>query len=449
MAEFLNHIGVAVGATLLSACATPLNYAPAQMDEPLFTERQAQEDFDAFLDFVRETHPKLDYSADLDELDVAADRVRASLREGMTAREIWMAFAVMNPKFADAHVGLRRPVAALETFEKSGGKLFPAPIVIDSDERMRIGEASASWPGVAPGDEVLSINGIASRDIISAVSPRMRGETEKLGRLVMERYFAEYFWIAYGAYDQYVVRVKNKDGAVRIVALDAASEGAAAEDIYAHRVLEGNVGYLDVPSFNIRYQKRFAAFLETAFTDFKNKDVDRLVIDLRENTGGAHDVSDLLMAYLTDRPYSAISGVTARITEENIALIPGASLGDVISVPFQQTITPQENFPLRFEGEVYALIGGLTYSQAIAFATTLQDYEVATLAGEETEGPGNQTGQVQLSPLPNTGIEALAPIYIFVRANGDKSRSPVVPDIVIKDDSFDAMASVNALLKKM
>ena len=153
------------------------------------------------------------------------------------------------------------------------------------------------------------------------------------------------------------------------------------------------------------------------------------------------------MAYLTAKPYSAISAIKARITDENISRIPGAKLGDVVSLPFQQIIKPLVDKPLRFNGSVYVLIGKLTYSQSIAFATTLQDHRIATLVGHETEGAANQTGQVQMFSMPNTSLQGLAPIYIFTRASGDKSRRGVVPDIAIEDDPLAPRAMVNNLLE--
>ena len=446
----LDHLirGVAGACVLIAASCT--TYKPLEMDETQFTAAEIAEDYDAFLSFVKSTHPNLEYSADLAALDATAAQVRASFRDGMTMREAWTAMAATNPVFGDAHVGLLRPVAALAAYEETGGRLFPAPVVIGDAGAMRVAESAPAGLGVLPGEEILAINGIQTRAIIDHLSPRMRGETPTLGRLLMARRFPQYFWITYGGYDRYVVRVRGEQG-VRTVALEDASAAASGStNLFAYKKLSDEVGYLNVTTFVIDHKDEFEAFLEGAFAEIAEDGVGTLVIDLRENGGGARDLSDLLAAYLTDKPYSALSRVTARITEANIGrLPPGAEFGAVVTLPFQQPVTPPEELPNRFNGEVYALIGNLTYSQAIVFAATLQDHEIATIAGEETEGPANQSGQVQAHELPNTGLQALAPIYIFTRASGDTSRRGVIPDIAIKNDPLDAMASVNALLARM
>ncbi len=446
MFDVLKYAGVGVSALIVASCTT---YTPLDMEEARFTRTEVAEDFDAFLSFVKSTHPNLEYSADIEALDAAAELIRRTFSDDMTLRDAWTAMAIVNPKFGDAHIGLRRPVDALEAYEERGGALFPAPVVFDGAGAIRIAQSAPGGMGVEPGDVVLSINGIATRDMIGHILPRMRGESEALGRLIMERYFSQYFWITYGGYDSYAVRVKSDRG-VRTVKLKPSGDVAqgSEENLYAYEKLSNKVGYLEVTTFDIQYKDQFIAFLDGAFTQINEDGIDALIIDLRKNGGGAHDLSDQLMAYLTDKPFSAISGVTARVTKDNIKLLPpGVELGSVLSLPFQQIITPPKDLPLRFNGKVYALIGALTYSQAISFASTLQDYEIAIIAGEETQGPANQTGQVQSFTLPNTGLQTLAPIYIFKRASGDTSRRGVIPDVEIVNDPLDSQASLHRLVE--
>lgn len=432
-----------IGLLFLMGCTT---YAPSTFSEDTFSKAEISEDLDAFIEFVKQTHPDLEYSADLEALDSKVAQVRQNLPAKATLRQAWMAMALVNPLFGDAHIGLRRPVAALEDFQKKGGVLFPAAIVFDNDGQLRIADTGANAAGFVAGDKIISINGVLADDIVEKTMPRMRGESEALQKLVLQRYFPEYFWIAYGGFDKYVVRVR-RNGRVKIVQAEQRSQDNLddAGNVFSFKQLGDDIGYLNVKSFDIGYKDAFAQFTADTFAEIQVTGVKSLIIDLRENGGGAHDVSDLLMNYLTDKPFSSISGLRARITAENVDRIPGVEIGDVVNVPFQLTITPDLENPLRFTGETYALIGAVTYSQAIAFASTLQDYKIATIAGEETEGPANQSGQVQSQFLNNTGLQALAPIYIFTRKSGDTSRRGVIPEIEIAHDPLDSWDSVQAL----
>ncbi len=432
-----------VGLMFLMGCTT---YESTTIAEDTFSKAEVAEDLDAFIRFVKETHPDLSYSSDIVALDTKVTQIQEDLPIQLTLRDAWMAMAMVNPLFGDAHIGLRRPVAALEGFQEAGGVLFPASVVFDNDGKLRVAASGVQAAGFVDGDEILSINGFATAKIVDTLLPRMRGESEALQKLVMERYFSEYFWIAFGGTDHYLVRIR-RNGRVQNVRTKPTMQDAASgtNEVFSFEQLGDDIGYLNIKSFDIGYKDAFAEFTAETFGEIRDAGVKSIIIDLRENGGGAHDVSDLLMNYLTDKPFSSISGLRARITPENVGRIPGVEIGDVVSVPFELTITPDPENPLRFTGDTYALIGKLTYSQAIAFASTLQDYKIATIAGEETEGPANQSGQVQSQFLENTGLQVLAPIYIFTRASGDTSRRGVIPEIAIANDPLDSRGSVEAL----
>jgi len=104
---------------------------------------------------------------------------------------------------------------------------------------------------------------------------------------------------------------------------------------------------------------------------------------------------------------------------------------------------------LRFAGQVYLLIGPGTYSQAIAFAAAAQDHGVATLVGQPTEGPANQTGQVQMHVATHTKLQAMAPLYVFTRASGQSGSAGLLPEIPITDRPAQPMHSVDALLSHL
>ena len=428
-------------AIMLTGCATALT-----PDTPQFTRAEIEEDYEALLEFVTSTHPDLARSADFEAIGATAQQVRASLPAFMSLPEAWMAMAVVNPLFGDAHTGLRRPVAAIESYQDDGGRLFPAPVTIGQDGILRIAYNAEAEMGAAPGAQILEINNIDSQSIVARLAPRMRGETPELQRLIMERYFAEYYWLAYGGFEKYRVRIVNQDGTHQTVTLKAGVSEVSEDPGFRYERLDHGAALLTVPTFDLQYRAQFAAFLERAFEDIHLSGANTLMIDLRDNGGGARDLSDLLIGYLSSESVATTSRITARVTEENAARLPGASLGTVVTVPLRQMTRLASEPPKLFEGRVYVLIGKLTYSQAVVFAATVQDNDLAVIAGEETEGPANQTAQVQSYMLPHTGLEVLAPLYVFTRASGEEGTRGLVPDIGIKDDPADPARSVEKLL---
>ncbi|MHA7871410.1 MAG: S41 family peptidase, partial [Hyphococcus sp.] len=298
---------------------------------------------------------------------------------------------------------------------------------------------------------IIAINGVSTKDAVAHLLKRMRGETPELGRLVLQRYFPIFFWAEHGGFDAYVVRLEKENGRILTTRLAVEDAYAPADNDFTYRALDDGVGYLKIDTFNIQQLDAFERFLESTFAKISASAIDKLIIDIRDNGGGANDLSDLLLYYLTDQAYSYISSVKARITEQNIELVPveGVAPGMVLDLPLQLPQTPPADLAHRFSGDVYVLTGPMTYSAAIVFATAVQDYNLGKIAGTAPVGPANQTGQVQLFVMPNTKIEALSPLYIFRRPNGNTSRSRMSVDIPIDQDPLDPEAAIAALISKI
>ena len=429
------------------AAESPVDQSSASAS---YTVEAIREDLEELMAFVRSTHPDLAYSADLDEVASMEALIKESVADPLSLEEIWALFAQLNPVFADAHVGVRRPVDAIAQFEKLGGILLPVPVVLEGDATPRLGQLASGPLNAYSGAKILSINNHSMKEHVATLLPRMRGETEALRLKVMARYFAEYYWILRGGATEYVLVLEKGGKNHRIIVDEQCCEAGSADATdFAYRTLMPGKGYLRVDSFDIKKQDAFADFLPDAFSSMVDDGVETLIIDLRQNTGGAADTSNLLMAYLTDRAYSSISAVKARVAAENVARIPNAKIGDVVELPFRLTVTPPPDLENRFSGKVIILLGPLSYSQAIVFAVTAKDHGIAELAGTPTEGAANQTGQVQFHRLANTGIEVMAPLYIFIRASGERGRAPLRPDILLEEDMLSPEAAVEELLRQL
>jgi C-terminal processing protease CtpA/Prc len=203
---------------------------------------------------------------------------------------------------------------------------------------------------------------------------------------------------------------------------------------------------LRIASFDPGLKDAFALFLRSSFAQLDEEDTDTLLIDIRDNPGGAHDVSDQLVGYLTDKDIPAASTLLARITAENRELAPNVDVGSVVRVPFDEPIASHAP-RAPFDGDVYVLVSQDTYSQAIVFAAALQDARIARVVGEVTSGNANQTGQITIAPLANTSLQALAPLYVIYRPSGDTAMTGLRPDIPLAHDPLAPELMVEATLR--
>ena len=157
----------------------------------------------------------------------------------------------------------------------------------------------------------------------------MRGESKGLRERVLSLRFSVALWAEQGDRQAHSVTLVRKNGPQTII-LDPTRDIAVSGDQTYELNIRDNVAVMTVKSFEISREEEFAAFLANAFGRIDAGNIDRLIIDVRENGGGARQLSDRLMAYLTTSRYTPISAVKARIVAENRALIPGSQIGQVI-----------------------------------------------------------------------------------------------------------------------
>lgn len=392
---------------------------------------ELKNDLTEAFNWIKQTHPQLSYSTNESQLDSLVKKLTST--KFTNSADAWRQLALFNPVLNDGHLGILYPEKDYETHLQSGGSKFSLNVEFNENGELVLANSYRDLPS---GAKIININGKDTSVIVKELMRRMRGESMTLRKELIKRRFPAYLWSMYGSTNEYEVTFQNEETSVTyLLEKNAESATVHSPNNFSFEMVGQDTAYLDIRSFDINLKEEFSRFLEQAFTQINSTNANKLVIDLRNNGGGAHDLSDQLLNYITDKKVTPISRVIARVVPANQKLLQGAELNSVVDTPYARWYVPEAKNPLRFDGEVYVLIGKFTYSQAIVFATQVQDFGLGKLVGETTGGRGNQTAQVQRMTLPNSGLEVVAPIYIMIRASGDDSSHFVQPDIHIADSS--------------
>ena len=192
-------------------------------------------------------------------------------------------------------------------------------------------------------------------------------------------------------------------------------------------------------SFN--YSEPGRKHIDAVFVDIREKNAENLVIDLRFNGGGNSMAADYILNYITSTPYCIYSGSDVKISrqlphKEQLGILSFFMRGRVIKYRNKGKLKKPADMGYRFPGRVYALIGPATFSSASDFAAVLEDFDIATLVGEETGGLRECFGDAPRFPMPNSGIQfgvSHKRWYAPVPTPGDDKRG-TVPDIAINDE---------------
>ncbi|MDB5144119.1 MAG: Peptidase family [Mucilaginibacter sp.] len=151
-----------------------------------------------------------------------------------------------------------------------------------------------------------------------------------------------------------------------------------------------------------RTKENFEKFLAASFKELRDKKINKLIIDLRENGGGEDTNGLLLYRYLSDKPFQYYSSLNT--TKHTIIDHPNLAV--------QQ---PEDN---NFTGKVEFLIGGKSFSGAAEFSSIARTNSRGLFIGEETAGGyyGNSSGSKFALILPNTRIRVNIPLTKYVMA---------------------------------
>jgi hypothetical protein len=144
------------------------------------------------------------------------------------------------------------------------------------------------------------------------------------------------------------------------------------------KILEGNVGYLDLRGF---LPPEFGGETATAVMNYLSN-ADAIIFDLRRNGGGSPGMIQLLTSYL----YPAGEPVHLN----NFYYRPGNDTSQTWTLPY----VPGKRNP---EAEVYVLTSGRTFSAAEEFTYNLKNLERGTIVGETTGGGAHPGGSFPIA----------------------------------------------------
>ena len=425
--------------------ATPATQAQSAQTDSLSADQVAA-DLQEWENWLLATHPDPDFSMDVHAVQARFEALRNTVEGRYTRREAWLVMARLNPMFRDGHITLRLPGADYQAYLDTGGAEFTLPVEL-TPHGLVIAETVADTSQFDPGSRILAINGLAVAPLLDDALSRIHGDSDGLRRHLLETRFSQYLWALTGGADSWTLDVTCPEGSQQTIRLDPSRDVAAVDPATSSLEFRDNAAVLTLNSFMPDQTPDFYEFVDEAFAEIDARGTDILVIDISENGGGAHMLSDHLLNYLTTERHTPLSAVTARITPENQAVIPGSEVGQIVSMPFAQWVEPPDDWPHRFDGRFAFLVGAGSYSQSIVLAATVQDFGIAPVAGPGTEGRANSTGQVQLHPLAETGLEAVAPIYVFTRASGDTSNAPIIPDIPLSGSREEQIEALIGILR--
>jgi Peptidase family S41 len=469
-------LALAMLALGLSGPAQIANQANQNTTTAKFTPEQLREDFQIARRALEEGHSGIYRYTPKTQLDRTFDAAARRLDHPMDVYEFARVLAPAVAAIKCGHTGLNLP-EDLRKEINTQARLLPLNVKVINKRAYVYRDLSSAERRLA-GFEIRAINNQPAAKIITTMLAAASGdgdvETSRQARISGLR-FGVLLYTLIGAQSPYdLVMYNAKSGREEKVRLDGinipklqeAAKAAYPQDedpVRAgnlHYVDDGRIAVMKINGFggyvDAEKKKNLKTFYQESFEEMQTKETRALLIDLRDNGGGADELGKLLLSYLINEPFKYYNDLV--INSDHFDFMKYAGRADFKLSDKQAERGPDGKFhatshpnwginqPSKptFTGKVYILINGGSFSTTSEFLSQAHFHKRAVFIGEESGGGyyGNSSGMMPAVVLPNTKITVRVPLVTYYMAvSGYKAAAHgVVPDYLVNHTIDDLIA---------
>ncbi|MBB1150445.1 MULTISPECIES: S41 family peptidase [unclassified Myroides] len=445
----------------------------SQVKGNYYTAKEYIEDFDFMVDLVKHQHPNPFRFITEKDFDKEVSKRRKRLEKEPTLER----FILDNPLYLirDAHLELISDPLLFEKYSKQAN-FFPLSTLV-YDNRVWVNQYSFAIPS---GAELLRVNGQDVGDLLRQMPDKVDGHvqasTQKDFSLYISLFFpkATVYTVEYRANPKedvktiqinsvnYMTYDYNNNKSILPLALMAYKTG-----IYG-MAIDDSTYILYIKSFNPSEEYAYT-ILNAVFAEIKEKNIQHLIIDIRDNAGGSLSNIPLFYSFISKsktfkNSYKYATKVPEirvkdNLVDENDKLATGSEIAALNNFMKQRFDLAEdgfyygnnrleeyyiENYPQdknAFTGTVVLLQNNNTVSAAAYFAYVFELNQRGLKVGQETRSCGNFTTAAWFLnyKLPHSGFLVTIPrseIFFNVLANKENSCRGVIPDYTITAEAF-------------
>lgn len=475
---------------LLSCKASYKNYSLYKK----YPKQQLQEDYQLLRNILEKKHPSVYWYTSKDSMDKYFEKFYRAIGDSMTEQQFgWKIIAPLIDKIHCGHTSFAMSKEYNKWVQNKRFPSFPLFMKVWNDTMVVTANLNKKDTVLKKGFFIKSINGINNKEIIKTLFEYMPedGYANNVNYIRLSNNFPYYHRNIFGLSKHYTIRYSDITGREQTINVplfeipkDTSKKNKiipikkdtiivvkkSRKQIQLQRINEIRSLVIDssnntaIITLNTFATGRLRKFFRQTFRYIKKANITNTIIDLRNNGGGKINLSTLLTRYVTRIPFKvadtafavarSLGCYTKYIKEgflNNIALafITQKRKDGLYHFTHweKKVYTPKKNN--HFNGNLYILISGSTFSASTLFCNTMKSQQGVQLIGEETGGGwhGNNGIMIPDITLPNTKLRIRLPLFRLVQYNHiPKTGSGVLPDIYISTD-YDAL--VKGIDKKM
>jgi hypothetical protein len=460
------------------------SYNPSKKIAP----QQLQSDFTLLEKILEYNHPSLYWYTPKDSVDYYFKSVRASLKDSLTELQFKNRIAWTINKIHCGHTVVRTSEKYSKYFSNRRIPIFPLSLKVWPDSAVVVNNFFSKDSVLKRGTIITGINNRPIKKVLDSMCELIGsdGYAYNLKYQLISFNFPAYYRNAFGVDSQYVISYINLNGVEQQktvrnydVKTDTFNRGRpqglhplTKKELRKFKELSKrnltidtalSTAYLSVNTFN---EGKLKGFFRRSFKKIKEEGLKNLVVDLRQNSGGNILWSTTLCEYLVNKPFTVADTVAANTR----------------SFPYKKYIRPwfvywlsmhltgkrnedgrihfryferHEFKPKKknhFDGDIYLVTGGYTFSAAALVTGTLKGQPNVTVVGEETGGGayGNSAMHLPTITLPNSGVRVTLPLYrLVINSKLPKNGRGIFPDVEVLPSSDNIRRGIDGKLEKV
>lgn len=490
---------------LISAC-TSIKEFNKTLKTPINPEKLHQ-DIDFTEKKLEQLHPKLYWYISKDELHHQFDSLKTTITQPLTPAAFFDKLAPVIAKIREGHLTLTPPI---ERFTKKEQKrlenqkgLFGRMNYTVNNQRLFVKDNADKFEGIKVGTEIMEINGIPVQHYLEKYGRYVTGDgfNTTFKKYGLAQRWAIYFTAEKGILDSVLIKTRylnqekqlyihreartkeEKQEEKKVLAAVNKNEEQKNQDYNPitrsyNRDLQflekdSSVAYMKIKTFS---GTRSARFYKESFKKLKDSKTKILILDVRDNLGGSLREVNNLYSYLVTKKFQFIDDIEVTewtstlhadyFTEFSPVMYPLAVLG----YPFYALGTLASNkekggkvylrnnsiFSIKnpkknsFQGVIYLLMNGSSFSASAILASKLKNDHRATLVGEETGGANDGTvaGRYATQQLPQSKLYLpIGLMLIQPQIEPTHTQKGVLPDVEIISSLSDILGKKDPQLQ--
>ncbi len=434
----------AISASLLCLTIAPMPVLAAQNQEQAasaVSERVAgyHADLRELSARIKIEHPRPFRTLTEAAFDALVDEEIAGINEASTRADFLWAMTHVIASIGCGHSQL--PQFNQQNSEIAPEDRFPIDVRFH-DGRLYVTHPKNNLEVLWPGQEIVQINGQPVSEIRNSIFSRIPADahlpTSK--ELMANVWLTSYLTYALGFPEAYDVVMRGSTDPITLTPLSEwkfepilSPRDPCQEELCYERDEERNLGIATLHRLDFYGGDRgnqFVAWWAEVMDDLKANKRDGLLIDMRGILGGSGNAGSYMLRHLTSEGFAYYSENSDPRGRESLFL-EQQPIGD------------------GFDGEVFILMDGLTYSAAPHIFAIAQANGIATLVGTQAGG-GKSTNDGKV-PFTSTheGVEYLVSRMIFeVDAPQLGPTEPVQPDITLAYSLEDTLERTDSMRER-